>query len=186
MVLEVMGRFAGHIALSAGIAGGADTILLPEIPFDLELIAGAIEQRQKCGLRYAVVVVAEGAFAKGSAPSFVTNTSGKKNLGGIGNIIARELSQRTNTEARATVLGHTQRGGTPSAQDRILASAFGVHAVDLAHQGLFGLIVSINGQKITSFPYSEAVGKYRPLDIKDPLIRTAEGLGINLGRAPES
>lgn len=183
MILEVMGRHAGHIALHAGVAGGAHIILLPEIPFDYDAIVKKIEERKKMGRYFSVIVVAEGAFPKGGQPVFSKSASGAQNLGGIGNQVAHELHARTKIDTRVTVLGHVQRGGTPSSMDRILGTAFGVHAVDLVHQKAYGKIVALQGNQITAINYKDVAGKFRPLDQNDYVLKTAESIGICLGRA---
>lgn len=182
MILEVMGRHAGHIALHAGVAGGAHVILLPEIPFDYEAIVKKIEDRKKLGRYFSVIVVAEGAFPKGGQPVFSKAASGKENLGGIGQQVANELHKRTSIETRVTVLGHVQRGGTPSAIDRIVGTAFGVHAIDLVAKKSYGKLVALRGNQITSIDYKTVAGKFRPLDNDDYVLKTAESVGICLGR----
>jgi 6-phosphofructokinase 1 len=185
MVLELMGRDAGHIALHAGIAGGADMILLPEIPFNYDPLVKKVESLLKRGQHYSIVVVAEGAFEKGSKPNFKTVSTSKyatQHLGGIGAMVAEKLHELTKVETRITVLGHVQRGGSPNAFDRILASQMGVFAVDLVHQRKFGVVAGINDGRLSITPYKDILGKTRPLSLDSSYIRTAEGLGICLGR----
>ncbi len=183
MILEVMGRGAGHIALSAGIAGGAHVILLPEIPFDFGKIAEKIEERRKIGRRYSVIVVAEGATAKNqSGPEYTTTASGVSNLGGIGRLVAQRLYDDLKIETRVTVLGHTQRGGMPSPLDRILGTAYGVEAIELVANRGFGKIVSYSKGRFTHITYNDVAGKFRPVAPDDPLLLAAEAIGISLGR----
>lgn len=181
MILEVMGRNAGHIALHAGLAAGAHAVLLPEIPFTYESIVAKIEERRKRGKRYSVIVAAEGAFPKGGEESF-TNISGRKNLGGIGQIVANELYERTKMDTRVTVLGHIQRGGTPSHYDRIIGTAYGVKAVELVSERKFGKIVTFVGGKMLEADYKDVAGKYRPVEEDDLYLATADAIGICLGR----
>ncbi|MDA9951270.1 ATP-dependent 6-phosphofructokinase [Oligoflexaceae bacterium] len=185
MVLEVMGRDAGYIALHSGIAGGANVILLPEIPYSYEPIVAKIESRKSVGRYFSVVVVAEGAYpAGGGAVYSQTQTSAHKplNLGGIGQQVAETLHQKTGFDSRYTVLGHIQRGGRPTPYDRVLGSAFGVHAVDMVQKKQFGRLVSYRGGEFVETDYSVVAGKSRPIDLDSPYLKTAEGLGICLGR----
>jgi 6-phosphofructokinase 1 len=138
MVIEVMGRHAGWIGLYGGLAGGGDIILIPEIPFDHEKVAEAVRARDAAGCLSTLVVVAEGAKASGGKLSAREAGSGEVKLGGIGEVVAREIAERTGKETRTCVLGHLQRGGAPTTLDRILGTRFGVKAVDLVQQGLFG------------------------------------------------
>ena len=171
MVVEVMGRDAGWIAMYSGIAGGADVILIPEKPFDIDEVAERIRMRHARGRYFSVIVVAEGAkFAsddKHGAP--VVSERGKDEfghvrLGGVGQILAREVERRTGLETRYVVLGHIQRGGSPSAFDRVLASRYGVGAIDMVHKGNFGNMVSLRGNDIVSVPLAEAINKNRLVD----------------------
>lgn len=176
MVVEVMGRHTGWIALYAGLAGGADVILIPEKPFDLEEVAEIIRSRHKRGKNFSIVVVSEGAKIKteeiadkdGSliVSSLEKDAFGHVRLGGIGNVLAQEIEKRTGFETRATILGHIQRGGSPTAYDRILATRFGVAAVDLIKQGNFGRMVALKGNKIVDVPLKEAVGELKLVDLK--------------------
>lgn len=159
IVVEVMGRDSGWIAIYSGIAGGADDILIPERPFDVDEIADILKRRHNRGRYFSVVVVAEGA----KLPETLQGENGKKDefghvrLGGIGNTLAAEIEKRTGFETRAVVLGHIQRGGSPTAFDRMLATRYGVGAIDLVHQGKFGQIVVLRGNHIQSIPISEAI-----------------------------
>jgi 6-phosphofructokinase 1 len=169
MVLELMGRYAGWIAIYAGLAGGADVILIPEIPFHYDSICRKIQQREEAGKRFSIVVVAEGARVAGA--DFVTSTQQPKDrearLGGIGNRVAEEIQKRTGKETRCVVLGHLQRGGSPTNMDRALCTIFGSKAVELIAHKRFGQMVSFTGSGVTSVPLSEATGELRtvPLDV---------------------
>lgn len=182
IVVEVMGRDSGWIAMYSGIAGGADVILIPERPFDIEQVAETLRRRHARGRFFSIVVAAEGAkFASDidehGAPvlqDLGKDEFGHARLGGIGNVLAREIERRTGFETRAVVLGHTQRGGTPSAFDRVLANRYGIGAIDLVHKGHFGCMVALHGNNIVSVPLVEALGKTRTVD--QQLIEVAEGL----------
>jgi 6-phosphofructokinase 1 len=183
MVLEVMGRYAGWIALFAGVAGGADVIMIPEIPFNYDAICGKIQQREQQGRQFTIVVVAEGAREKGG--EFVTSASAPENrearLGGIGAAVAKQIEARSGKETRACVLGHLQRGGSPTSFDRALCSVFGAHAVELVAAEDFGKMVAFLGTHVGSIPISEAVGKLKTVRPDGSLARTARALGICLG-----
>jgi 6-phosphofructokinase 1 len=185
MVVEVMGRDAGWIALESGLAGSADVILIPEIPFDLSAVCDAIQTRRKRGSKFSIVVAAEGAFpAEGEK---VVQLSGVENLGverlgGIGAFVADEIARRMEIETRVVVLGHVQRGGTPSPFDRILGSRFGVKAVELIEQGLYGRMVSLQGTQVCDVDIVDAVDSLNLVEPDGDLVRSAEALGIMLGR----
>ena len=173
MVVEVMGRDAGWIAMYSGIAGGADVILIPEIPFDVDKVAETIRLRHARGRYFSIVVVAEGAkFStdvdpKHGAPIVVDmgkDEFGHARLGGIAAILAREIERRTNFETRTVVLGHVQRGGSPSAFDRMLATRYGLGAIDMVHRGEFGCMAALRGNKIVSVPLADAISKNRTVD----------------------
>jgi phosphofructokinase-like protein len=164
MVVEVMGRHAGWIATYAGMAGGADAILVPEIPFDIDEICARLQRRHTAGITFSIVVVAEGAAPReGSAmqarPERHTDEFGHARLGGIGVALEREIEQRTGFEARATILGHVQRGGTPTAYDRVLATRFGVAAMDAVAAGRFGRMVALHGPEIAEVELGQALGQ---------------------------
>jgi 6-phosphofructokinase 1 len=165
MVVEVMGRHAGHIALWAGIAGGATMVLIPETPFDIEEVAAAIIHRHENKKRLAsIVVVAEGAVPKDGTLSTATgqvDAFGHARLGGIGNALATEIEARTGYESRAVVLGHIQRGGTPTAFDRVLSTRFGIAAIDTVHDGDFGQMVALRCGEIVRVPLTEATGELK-------------------------
>ncbi|TYP00156.1 6-phosphofructokinase [Geothermobacter ehrlichii] len=185
MVVEVMGRYAGWIALEAGIAGSADVILLPEIPYDLDAVFHKLETRKKLGRNFSVVVVAEGALPKeGSRVVAVSaeQNAGVERLGGVGAMVAHQIEQGLGIETRTVVLGHVQRGGTPTHTDRILGSRFGVGAVELIRRKEFGKMVALRGQQIVSVPVKDAINHLRLVDPDGQLVATAEALGICCGR----
>src|SRR5205823_6460860 len=159
MVVEVMGRHAGWIALHGGIAGGADMILIPEIPFDYDKIAETIKKRDAAGNLGSLVVVAEGAKPKDGQQVKRDMEGGEFRLGGIGDLVAREIAKRTGKETRACVLGHLQRGGAPTTLDRILGTRFGVKAVQLANEGHFGSMVSYQNYQVRHVPIADAVNR---------------------------
>src|SRR6202161_67898 len=171
MVVEVMGRDAGWIALYSVIAVGADVILIPERPYEVDKVAESIRQRHERGLYFSIVVVAEGAkfSSDAGAGSPILQDMGKDEfghakLGGIANILAREIEKRTGFETRAVVLGHIQRGGSPSAFDRVLATRYGLGAIDMVHRGEFGCMAALRANKIVSIPLAEATAKNRTVD----------------------
>jgi phosphofructokinase-like protein len=163
LIVEVMGRHAGWIALHAGMAGGANVILIPEKPFSIEKVCAYVEHRFQT--RYApLIVVAEGATPQEEDLAVADqrlDAFGHVRLGGVGQLLAAEIEKRTGKEARATVLGHIQRGGTPTAFDRVLATRFGVHAIDAVHEGAFGMMVALRGTEIVHVPLAEAVSQLK-------------------------
>jgi 6-phosphofructokinase 1 len=169
MVVEVMGRHVGWIAMHAGLAGGADLTLIPEKPVDLEEVCDAIRRRHARGKSFSVVVVAEGVeFAEGSgieAPRGEVDEFGHVRLGGVSQLLAREIERRTGFETRCVVLGHTQRGGTPTAHDRVLATRYGVFAAGMAHRGEFGKMAALRGNEIVAIPLAEVAGKLKRVDM---------------------
>ena len=181
IILEVMGRDAGHIAINAGIAGGAHIILIPEITYTFESICQKIKERQAQGQNYSIVVVSEAVLTENGESVQKLEQFGEKRLGGIGQYVADKISSQTGAETRVTVLGHTQRGGISSPLDRILASAFGVAAVDLIAQGKYDQIVTWQNRQIVHVPIAEAIAHYRTVDPQGTLVKTARGLGICLG-----
>jgi 6-phosphofructokinase 1 len=169
MILEVMGRYTGWIALEAGLAGGADVILLPEKPFDIKQICKYIGDRQKRGRNFSIIVVAEGAKPKGGAEivySENVDEFGHIRLGGIGYYIGKEIEKRMKIETRVVVLGHLQRGGSPTAFDRILSTRFGIGAIDLVNKKKFGHMVAIKGNDIVSVPLKDVIGKRKTVDLE--------------------
>ncbi len=181
MILEVMGRDAGHIALNAAIAGGADVALIPEIPYSLEGVINRIEEVKREGRNHALVVVAEGCHTEDGRPLTVAWDASERRYGGIGHYLSQKLSDRVEAETRVTVLGHVQRGGEPSNRDRILASAFGVHAVDLVADGQFDRVVVWQNRGVTDVAISKVVIGPRSVDPGDDMVRIARGLGIYVG-----
>lgn len=187
MVVEVMGRDAGHIALWAAVGGGADVALIPEIPFRWEPVLGKIRRRKECLRYFSIVVAAEGAYPVGGQPlSKVKPGSDKSQLGGIGDLVARTISEQVDVEARCTVLGHLQRGGNPTAFDRVLATRMGSHAVELAAEGRWGRMVAMVDGRISSVPLDQVAGKPpRTVALDSDLVRAARGMGIALGDEAE-
>ncbi len=181
MVVEVMGRHAGWIALHGGIAGGADVILIPEIPFDFEHISNAIRARDAAGDLSSLVVVAEGAKAKDGQQIKRDMESGEFRLGGIGDMVAREIAKRTGKETRCCVLGHLQRGGAPTTLDRILGTRFGVKAVQLANEGHFGSMVSYQNYQMRHVPIADAVNRLRLVPPNGEMVQTARDVEICFG-----
>ncbi len=201
MVLEVMGRYAGWIALESAIAGGADVALIPEIPYDLEKAAKKIINRKNRGKSFSIVVVAEGAKPKGgdiSVKETRDNGAGVDNtkLGGAGEKVAKQLQEMTGLEARCTVLGYMQRGGTPTAFDRVLSTKYGAMAMELALEGKFNVLTVIKDGRLDYVPLEDVVGNnkqigavsgntpesnLRKVTMDDDLVKTARNIGINLG-----
>jgi len=181
MILEVMGRDAGHIALNSGIAGGADVILIPEIPVDMEIVANKIRDIQAEGRSHSLVVVSE-AVKDTDGRHVTQGLQGEMvRYGGVGHVIGRKLHELTGAETRVTVLGHVQRGGTPSMRDRVIASAFGVRAVDLVAEGKSNRMVAWQHREVVDVPLEEVVIRYSKVDLSGTLVETARGLGICLG-----
>jgi 6-phosphofructokinase 1 len=183
MLCEVMGRYAGWIALEAGVAGGADIILIPELPYDIQRITAAIRARKARGVSFSIIVVAEGARPAGgemsvSRPADVLR---QQILGGAADRLAHALRDRIDLEVRTTVLGHIQRGGTPTAFDRILGTRLGVAAVDLVAQKGFGRMVCLRTPNIESVPLAEAVGQLKRVDPVGPVVAAARATGVELG-----
>ncbi|SHJ93732.1 6-phosphofructokinase [Desulforamulus aeronauticus] len=184
LVLEVMGRYAGHIALHAGLAGGADIILIPELPFTYDKIIAKIQDRLQQNKRFSLVVVAEGAKQLGGEmviQKMIAGSDDPIRLGGIGETVAGQLEKLTGIESRVTVLGHLQRGGSPTPYDRILATRYGVAATDLAAQGQFGYVVSLDGENIKPIHLSQVAHGIRKVDIEGELLKAARKIGISFG-----
>src|SRR5437867_4119286 len=179
MILEVMGRHCGWIALHSGLAGGADIILIPEIPYTPEAIVESIRSRQKEGSPFDIIVVAEGAKRVGGAERYIDRRS--KRLGGIAYQVADEIARAINLEIRVTVLGHIQRGGSPIPFDRVLATRFGKAAADLIAKGDFGKMVALRGEQIVAVPIRDAVSNPKYVDPDGELVATARSLGISFG-----
>ena len=183
MIVEVMGRNAGWIALYAGVAGGADAILIPEIPFDIEIVAERLRARDRWGAKFSIVVVAEGAFPKGGTTILKEVATAKhvERLGGIGAQLCAVLGELTGKEARSVVLGHLQRGGAPTSFDRVLATRFGGKAVELVQQGKFGTMVAWDPPDIISRHLEDIVGKTKTVPMDFDLLLTARALGVTFG-----
>jgi phosphofructokinase-like protein len=183
MVVEVMGRYAGWIALQAGIAGGADVILMPEIPYDLEKVVAAIRRRESFGAKFSIIVVAEGAKPLGGSLTIkeAARAGHVERLGGVGVVVAGQLEDMTGREARCVVLGHLQRGGGPTAFDRVLATRFGGAAVELIQRGVFGKMVANNPPDILPIPLADVVGRTKTVPLDSDLLRTARAIGVSLG-----
>ena len=183
MILEVMGRDAGHIALVAGIAGGADAILIPEIPYRIETVAHKIDTlRESEGRNFALVVVAE-AVRTVEGDRVTVGGPGVTRYGGVGHYVGDILGQKIDAEIRVTVLGHIQRGGSPNARDRLIASAFGVHAVDLIAEGRYDRMVAWRDRSVIDVPLQDVIARPHVVDLNGPIVRTARALGICLGDA---
>ena len=179
MVVEVMGRHAGFIALSAGLAGSADVILIPEIPYEMDRVCNKIRQREAEGRHFSMVVVAEGAVARGGEEVYLD--AERRRLGGVGDRVARVIEQKTGKETRTLVLGHLQRGGSPTTFDRLLGLRFGAAAVRLIAEGKFGHMVALDPPTIVSVPLDEALAAPKRVPLDSDSIATARDLGISLG-----
>jgi len=179
MVVEVMGRHAGFIALSAGLAGSADVILIPEIPYDIDRVCEKIRQREAEGRHFSMVVVAEGAVAKGGEEVYLDNE--RRRLGGVGDRVGRAIEAKTGKETRTLVLGHLQRGGSPTTFDRLLGLRFGAAAVRLIAEGKFGHMVALDPPTIVAVPLDEALAAPKRVPLDSDSIATARDLGIALG-----
>ena len=179
MILEVMGRHAGWIALYSGLAGGADIILIPEIQYRSEAIIDSIRSRQAQGSQFDIIVVAEGAKRQGGEESYLDLA--KRRLGGVAYQVAEDIAQQIDFEIRVTVLGHVQRGGSPNAFDRILATRFGKAAADLVARGQFGLMVSLRQDQIVSVPIKDAISRPKYVDPGGEMVKTARSVGISFG-----
>jgi 6-phosphofructokinase 1 len=183
MVIEVMGRYSGWIALHAGIAGGADVILIPEIPYNTATVAEHILQRERCGARFSIVVAAEGATSLDGQHTVLEpgSASVAERLGGIGARLAADLEQATGREARSLLLGHLQRGGAPTSSDRLLASRFGVRAMELAADRQFGTVLTWRPPEICAVALERVVGHMKLVSPDSQTVRAARGLGISFG-----
>jgi ATP-dependent phosphofructokinase / diphosphate-dependent phosphofructokinase len=181
MILEVMGRDSGQIALAAGIAGGADAILVPEIPYDIDVVAAHIGRLRQGTHNFAIVVVAEAVRDNAGEHVQRQHALGNATYGGVGHVLGEALARLTGAETRVTVLGHVQRGGQPTWDDRLVASAFGVHAVDLIAEGRFDRMVAWQNRRVVDVPLIAAFEQTQQMAADDTLVRTARGLGICLG-----
>ncbi len=184
MVVEVMGRYAGWIALRSGIAGGGDIILIPEIPYDINVVCSAIQNRSKYGKKFSIVVVAEGAKPMGGEvviQEILKNSPDPIRLGGIGQVVGKQIEGLTGLETRVTVLGHLQRGGIPTPFDRWLATRFGVHAMEVFKSGKFGRMVALRGWDIVDVSLKEAVARLKKVDPSSEEVRIARSVGTCFG-----
>jgi 6-phosphofructokinase 1 len=183
MVLEVMGRYTGWIAVTAGISGGGDVILIPEIPFRYEGMCAKIAEREREGKHFTLVIAAEGAREPGK--DYVTAGSAEQNrearLGGIGAVVAAEIQKRTGKETRVCVLGHLQRGGAPTSFDRLLCTRFGARAVQLIAEEKYGHMVALRPPDIIAVKLSDAIGRLRAVPPNGEIVQTARALGISFG-----
>ena len=184
MFIEVMGRYVGWLGLHAGVAGGGDIILIPELPFDPDVICEEVLSRSKKGRRFSIVVVAEGAKPQGgevAVRKVVKEATDPVRLGGIASLLADEVEHKTGLETRVTVLGHLQRGGSPTAFDRVLATRFGTEAARLASRGDHGMMVALKGQDIVPVPIGDAIGKLKMVPRDNGLLRSALSVGTSFG-----
>ena len=201
MVLEVMGRYAGWIALESAIAGGGDVALVPEIPYDIDKVIEKIKERQNAGKNFSIIVVSEGAYPKGGTMSIKNTREGGSGvinvqLGGAGEYVAKEIEARTGIITRNTTLGYMQRGGTPSATDRVLSTKYGAKAMELAMEGIFNVLTVLKNGKLDYVPLEEVVGNNKEIGaveggtkesnmkvitMDDDLVKTARDIGISLG-----
>ncbi len=184
MLLEVMGRYAGWIALAGGLAGGADLVLIPEIPFTWEAVCNKVRERARDGKRFSLICVAEGAKLPGGEEVIKAldhKRTDAKQLGGIGAVLGREIEARTGLETRVTVLGHLQRGGSPTAFDRVLATRLGVHAGHCACRGPYGVMAALRNGEIISVPIKEAIAKLRTIAPGHQLVQAARSVGTSFG-----
>jgi 6-phosphofructokinase 1 len=183
IVVEVMGRHTGWIALHSGIAGGADVILIPEIPYDIERVGQAILEREQSGKHFSIVVVAEGASPKGGTQSFraAKEVGREQRLGGVGELVAAEITEHTGKETRVVVLGHLQRGGPPTTFDRVLGTRFGAAAARLIRKGEFGRMVALVPPDVESVPIRDAIAKIKKVSLDCDTLQSAREIGISLG-----
>ncbi|PSQ94425.1 MAG: 6-phosphofructokinase, partial [Bacteroidetes bacterium QH_2_63_10] len=184
MIIETMGRYSGWIALHAGVASGTDVILIPEIEYEVEEVARVCQDRERGGQRFTIIAVAEGARKKNG--EHVVQERGEEytdsmRLGGISGVLADQLREHLDSSIRTTVLGHMQRGGTPTAQDRNLATAFGTRAATLAAEGTTGVMVAIQGDTFTKVPLEEVADEHRTVPLDDPLLASGLAVGTSFG-----
>ncbi len=185
MIVETMGRYVGWIALESGIAGGADVILIPEIPYRIEKVLEKIYWRNETGKKFSIIVIAEGAKPEGGVLTLKSDSSkelGAERLGGVGEILGKAISDESGMETRVTVLGHLQRGGIPSAFDRILSTRFGSAAVNLISEKKFGYMVCLKTPAIDSIPIRDAISDFKAVNPEGQLVTMAEDMGISFGR----
>jgi len=184
MVIEVMGRNAGWIALYSGVAGGGDIILIPEIPYDINVVAEKVKERNRSGKRFSIVVVSEGARAKNGdtvVRRIVKESTDPIRYGGVGMVLGAQIEEMTGIETRTVVLGHLQRGGTPTPYDRVLATRLGSRAADMVYGERYGYMVGIKSNSLTEIPLEEVAKGQRTVPLDDPLIKTARSIGTSFG-----
>ncbi len=184
MVVEVMGRNAGWLALESGLAGGGDVILLPEIPYDINEVISAVRKRSRFGKRFSIVVVSEGTRPEGGEQVYqriIKDSPDPVRLGGISHVVAKQIEDQTDIECRVTILGHLQRGGTPTPFDRILATQFSVKAMELVKRKMFNHMVAYQGGKLVAVPIEKVMGKQRTVPLDSPLIKAALAVGSSFG-----
>lgn len=186
MIIEVMGRDAGYIALNSGTSGGGDVILIPEIPYDIEAVCRKVAAREARGARFSLVVVSEGARpkdgAKVVAETAKDSATGYERLGGVGHHVGHQIEQRMDVEVRVTVLGHVQRGGSPTTRDRMLGTLFGVGAVDLIEKKKYGRMVALHNETISDVAIEDVVSSSKRVDPDGPVVRAVESIGVGFGR----
>jgi len=184
MIVEVMGRYAGWLALCSGLAGGGDIVLMPEFPYEIEAVCDAVRTRNARGKTFSIVVVGEGSRPIGGEMTVartIATSPDSKRLGGVGQLVAAQIEGLTNIECRVTVLGHLLRGGSPSAFDRLLATRYGVEAVHMAVQGRSGIMVGLKNQRMVAVPLEDVAGKMRTVTPDHPYVKASHSLGICLG-----
>jgi len=188
MIIEVMGRYAGWLALASGLAGGGDIILIPEIPYNLDTVCEKIKERNRLGKNFSIIVIGEGASPEGGeivVKRMIENSPDAVRLGGISRLLGEEIEKRTRLETRVTILGHLVRGGSPTAYDRLLATRFGCEAVHFAAKKCFSCMVALRGNDMVSVPMSEVAGKTRKVSLDSDMIKVALSTGVSLGVTPE-
>jgi ATP-dependent phosphofructokinase / diphosphate-dependent phosphofructokinase len=184
MLVEVMGRNAGWLALESGVASGSDVILIPELPYDIGEVNRVVQQRSRFGQRFSIIVVAEGAKPEGGnqvVQKIVADSPDPVRLGGISHVIARQIEEATGIESRVTILGHVLRGGTPSAADRVLATQFAVRAVEMVAEGTFNHMVAMRHNRMVAVPLEKVMGRQRLVPPDAPLVRAALAVGTSFG-----
>ena len=184
MIIETMGRYAGWIALYAGVAGGADIVLIPEIEYDIDEVARVCKERESGGQNFTIIIIAEGARAKDGGMTVsqrIEDSPDPIRLGGVGKVLEAELSKRVSSEVRTTILGHMQRGGTPTAYDRDLATAFGTYATSMVADGEFGKMVALQHNRLVSVPFEEVANKTRTVPPDSPMLAAAVAVGTSFG-----
>ncbi len=188
MIIEVMGRYAGWLALASGLAGGGDIILIPEIPYGIDVVCEKIKERNRLGKNFSIIVIGEGAAPEGGeqvVKRMIETSPDAVRLGGISRLLGEEIEKRTRLETRVTILGHLVRGGSPTAYDRLLATRYGCEAVHMAAKHSFGNMVALRGNELVTVPISEVAGKTRTVPLDSDLIKVAQSTGVSLGVTPE-